>query len=84
MERCYKIDVGKFDEPERKKFGVLLSRLFRAEWSKMMKNMSGIQDEVFLLKLLQWSPFLHFMNVFCKWNFTNDVYKSIKYIILLS
>ena len=71
MERCYKIDVGKFAKQERIKFGVLLSRLFEAQWSKMMKKMSSIHDRMFLSELLQWSTFLHFMNIFCELIFKN-------------
>ncbi|XP_060597666.1 E3 ubiquitin-protein ligase rnf213-alpha-like [Ruditapes philippinarum] len=64
MKRCYKIDVGTFNEIERKKFGILLSRLFEAEWSKVMENVCDVQSEVFLDRLLQLPPFLHFMNIF--------------------
>ncbi|XP_053396017.1 E3 ubiquitin-protein ligase rnf213-alpha-like [Mercenaria mercenaria] len=63
IDGAYNIDVGHFDQNQRGRYGTLLSTMFHAEWSKIMQNVSDVNDRNFLKQILEWSPFLRFMKI---------------------
>ncbi|KAK3585584.1 hypothetical protein CHS0354_036771 [Potamilus streckersoni] len=66
IETGYSAEMHQLGNRERERFGQLLSTLYEREWETAMKRRDMEEDRIILQYLLTWTPFSHFLKMFCK------------------